>query len=63
MIGVWCVHMWEQLGKPSRLKLVEFGPGRGTLMADFLQATQSFKQFQAALEVLSCQEIILVISY
>lgn len=53
MVGVWCAHMWEQLGKPPRLKLVEFGPGRGSLMAHFLQATLPFKQFQSALEVSS----------
>lgn len=52
MVGVWCAHLWDQLGKPPRMKLVEFGPGRGSLLADFLQATLPFSQFQKALEVL-----------
>ncbi|GFH23454.1 protein arginine methyltransferase NDUFAF7 [Haematococcus lacustris] len=39
MLGVWAVHTWASLGRPSRLGLVELGPGRGTLMADMLRAT------------------------
>ena len=46
-----CVSCWEQLGKPKRLRLVEAGPGRGTLMADVLRATSIFPAFQAALSV------------
>lgn len=31
MIGIWCVATWQLLGFPS-FRLVEFGPGRGSLM-------------------------------
>jgi hypothetical protein len=41
-----CVSCWEQLGKPKRVRLVEAGPGRGTLMADVLRATTIFPAFQ-----------------
>lgn len=51
MVGIWCVALWQQLGQPGRLRLVELGPGRGTLMADLLRGTSPFKPFAAALEV------------
>ncbi len=37
LIGAWIADMWRQLGSPSRLRLVELGPGDGTLMADALR--------------------------
>lgn len=37
MIGVWAVCLWEQMGRPEKINLVELGPGRGTLMADLLR--------------------------
>lgn len=33
LMGIWVVSTWEQLGSPSKLRLVEMGPGRGNLMA------------------------------
>lgn len=33
LLGVWCVAMWQQMGQPDHVELVELGPGRGTLMA------------------------------
>nr|WP_306268295.1 SAM-dependent methyltransferase [Pararhizobium sp. IMCC3301] len=38
LIGVWLVSAWKALGSPPRTRLVEFGPGRGTLMADCLRS-------------------------
>lgn len=29
--------LWEQMGQPNKVNLVELGPGRGTLMADLLR--------------------------
>jgi NADH dehydrogenase [ubiquinone] 1 alpha subcomplex assembly factor 7 len=40
LIGAWAAAMWEQMGRPSPLRLVELGPGRGTLMADMLRAVR-----------------------
>ena len=34
LIGLWCVEVWEGMGRPAAFNLVELGPGRGTLMAD-----------------------------
>lgn len=40
LIGVWCAAAWQAMGAPSPLRLVEPGPGRGTLMADLLRAAR-----------------------
>lgn len=51
MIGIWCLTVWQQLGSPSKMRLVELGPGRGTLMADLLRGTAPFKPFTAGLDI------------
>ena len=38
LVGLWAASVWETLGRPTPLRLVELGPGRGTLMADALRA-------------------------
>lgn len=37
MLGVFMVHAWQQHGLPASVRLVEIGPGRGTMMADMLR--------------------------
>jgi SAM-dependent MidA family methyltransferase len=38
LVGVWIVAEWMAQGAPrSGVRLVELGPGRGTLMADVLR--------------------------
>lgn len=39
MIGVWIFNEWYKLGSLKPLQLVEFGPGRGTLMQDILRVS------------------------
>ncbi|KAJ8598979.1 hypothetical protein CTAYLR_009265 [Chrysophaeum taylorii] len=51
LVGVWLVSEWLSLGKPSPARVVEVGPGRGTLMADVLQATTSWPEFRQAVRV------------
>ena len=51
LIGLWCVATYQQMGAPARLHLIELGPGRGTLMADALRATDRFAAFRAALDI------------
>lgn len=38
LIGAWLVSAWQALGSPSRIRVAELGPGRGTLMADCLRS-------------------------
>jgi NADH dehydrogenase [ubiquinone] 1 alpha subcomplex assembly factor 7 len=33
-LAVWCALAWAAMGRPAPVRLVELGPGRGTLMAD-----------------------------
>lgn len=51
MVGIWCVSTWMQMGRPPRLRIVEMGPGRGTLMADLLRGTAVFPDFFSAIQV------------
>jgi NADH dehydrogenase [ubiquinone] 1 alpha subcomplex assembly factor 7 len=51
IIGLWCAVCWQQAGAPSSVNLVEFGPGRGTLMADALRAAASVPTFADACKI------------
>ena len=51
LIGLWCVDSWSKMGAPSQFMLVEFGPGRGTLMSDALRSAALVPEFLNAAEV------------
>jgi NADH dehydrogenase [ubiquinone] 1 alpha subcomplex assembly factor 7 len=51
LIGAWAAAVWQQMGAPQRVNLVELGPGRGTLMADALRAATGMPEFRAAVSV------------
>lgn len=51
LIGLWCVVVWEAMGSPPLLRLVEIGPGRGTLMRDALRAARLRPAFGAAVHL------------
>ncbi len=51
LIGLWAAVVWQQMGSPARTRLVELGPGRGTLMADALRAGRKVPGFLSAAEV------------
>ncbi len=40
LIGLWLVDLWRRVGAPAPVRLVELGPGRGTLLADALRAAR-----------------------
>ncbi|MFC1673306.1 class I SAM-dependent methyltransferase [Pseudomonadota bacterium] len=48
MIGLWSAVVWQAMGQPEALNVVELGPGRGTLMADALRAAQAMDGFEDA---------------
>ena len=41
LIGLWAVEIWRMGGAPAPMRLVELGPGRGTLMADALRVIRN----------------------
>ena len=51
LVGVWAVACWTLMGQPSTVRLVEMGPGDGTLMADILRAARMAPGFLDAAEV------------
>ena len=51
MVGLWLVQAWADQGSPNNPRLVELGPGRGTLMADILRVAKVAPDFIAELEV------------
>lgn len=51
IVGLWLIDQWQQLGCPARCHLIEFGPGRGTLMADILKTANLMPAFKAAVQV------------
>ena len=51
LIGLWCVDSWSKMGAPAKFMLVEFGPGRGTLMSDALRSAALVPAFIEAAEI------------
>jgi SAM-dependent MidA family methyltransferase len=51
LLGLWCVESWTRLGKPEQFRLVEMGPGDGTLMSDLLRAVRLAPDFLAAADL------------
>jgi NADH dehydrogenase [ubiquinone] 1 alpha subcomplex assembly factor 7 len=51
LVGLWCANAWLALGKPTPFIFAELGPGRGTLMADALQALETVPACRAAARV------------
>ena len=51
LLGLWAVAVWQGLGRPDPVQLVELGPGRGTLMADALRAARGAPDFLRAIRL------------
>jgi SAM-dependent MidA family methyltransferase len=51
LTGLWAAEVWRLSVGRAPLRLVELGPGRGTLMADALRAIHSVPALGAAIEV------------
>lgn len=49
LIGLWAAAVWQQMGAPENVRLIELGPGRGTMMRDALRAAKIVKGFQPAI--------------
>jgi NADH dehydrogenase [ubiquinone] 1 alpha subcomplex assembly factor 7 len=51
LIGLWAATAWETIGAPDPVLLIEFGPGRGTMMSDALRAARTAPEFRKAARV------------
>jgi SAM-dependent MidA family methyltransferase len=49
LIGLWAAETWVAMGAPPKLRLIELGPGRGTLMQDALRAASVVPAFAQAI--------------
>ena len=51
LIGLWTASVWKSIGSPPMLRLVELGPGRGTMMADALRALRVLPPLYQAVSI------------
>ena len=51
LLGLWLGQVWVDQGCPKYTRLVELGPGRGTLMADALRALKRVPGFLDEVEI------------
>jgi SAM-dependent MidA family methyltransferase len=51
LLGLWAASVWKAIGSPSLLRLIELGPGRGTMMADALRALRVLPPLYQSLSV------------
>src|SRR5262249_31085160 len=51
LIGLWAIAVWKLMDEPERVRLIELGPGRGTMMIDALRAAYAMPTFRKALAV------------
>ena len=51
MLGVWMCEAYAAAGEPKNPRLVELGPGRGTLMSDILRVARIAPNFLARIVV------------
>jgi NADH dehydrogenase [ubiquinone] 1 alpha subcomplex assembly factor 7 len=49
LVGVWMASVWKQMGAPENLRVIELGPGRGTMMRDALRAAKVMPGFREAM--------------
>lgn len=51
MVGIWFLTEWLHAKQPKNVRLVELGPGRGTLMADILRVFSQLKVFKESISI------------
>jgi len=56
LVGIWLLSQWLYAGNSRRLRLVELGPGRGTLMHDILRVLSQFSAAREAIEAVHLVE-------
>jgi NADH dehydrogenase [ubiquinone] 1 alpha subcomplex assembly factor 7 len=49
LIGLWAAAAWRAMESPSKVNIVELGPGRGTMAMDMLRAAKVMPEFRGAI--------------
>ena len=57
MVGIWFLNEWLQAKQPKDVRLVELGPGRGTLMADVLRVSKLTFQRPTEIPIEPCHTL------
>ncbi|KZS92334.1 DUF185-domain-containing protein [Sistotremastrum niveocremeum HHB9708] len=56
LIAIWYILRWMAAGRPPRIRLVEFGPGKGTLLDDMLRVFKQRPEFWSNLHAVQLVE-------
>ena len=51
LLGLWAASVWKAIGSPPALRLIELGPGRGTMMSDALRALRVLPPLYQSLSI------------
>jgi NADH dehydrogenase [ubiquinone] 1 alpha subcomplex assembly factor 7 len=51
LLGLWAASVWKAIGSPQLFRLIELGPGRGTMMSDALRALRVLPPLYQTLSV------------
>ncbi len=51
LIGLWCMQTWYDMGRPYKINLIEYGPGRGIMMQDILRSAKLDQEFLSAINI------------
>jgi SAM-dependent MidA family methyltransferase len=51
LLGLWALSVWRMMDQPETVRLIELGPGRGTMMRDALRAAKVLPAFRRALSI------------
>lgn len=51
LVGLWAAAVWKMMGEPENVRLIELGPGRGTMMRDAVRALNVVPAFRRAIVV------------
>ena len=56
LLAVFFVSRWQAAGMPRNVRIVELGPGRGTLLSDMLHTFSAFPEMMSAIKTLEMVE-------
>ncbi|QFZ25545.1 putative arginine methyltransferase [Clavispora lusitaniae] len=58
MIGMWLFSVWQAQGSPQKIQVVEFGPGRGTLIHDAMAVFNRFAKVSVSIVLIEASPVL-----